>query len=228
MPGYSPLLAVFTGIFEIFAAAWALIGPGRKRVLQPIGLLLLLLAGYQFAEVAVCANPRQIWFSRLAFFDTTWLPPLGLWLAYQLTDFRSLGLKLIPLGYFGFGFALNLWIFLDPGCITRSVCSLVIARYSHSSLFEVVYGLFYQSGLALLIFGTAALIARTEDRVLRKHLADLQIGVLGFVLPSFMVRIFFPGQGGVLPSVMCHFALVLALALFVVTRREKTFFRRSS
>lgn len=57
MPEYSPILAGITGAFEVLAAMYTLTGPGRKRILRPVGLILLLLAGYQFAELAVCANP---------------------------------------------------------------------------------------------------------------------------------------------------------------------------
>ena len=45
MPEYSPILAAVTGAFEVLAAVYTLTGPGRKRILRPVGLILLLLAG---------------------------------------------------------------------------------------------------------------------------------------------------------------------------------------
>jgi len=221
MPEYSPIFAVFTGIMESLAAVFTFLSPGRKRILYPAGLLFLLLAGYQFAEVAVCANPDNLLLSRLAFFDITWLPPVGLWLAYQAASPPRRGIGMISAVYFAAAAFLVTWIFLDPGCVTKSVCQLVIARYQHSAPFETVYGVFYQSGLMLLIFGTAAGMVSTADAISRKHLANLQVGVLGFVLPSLYIRILYSEPPGILPSVMCHFALLLAISLLVLVVRER-------
>ena len=68
---YSPLLAIVTGIFEFGAAIFAFVSAGRKHILYPAGLILLLLAGYQFAEVAVCSQPENLFFARVAFFNIT-------------------------------------------------------------------------------------------------------------------------------------------------------------
>jgi len=225
MPEYSPVLAVVTGVLEFMAAAWTLRSSGRKRILFPVGLLFLLLAGYQFAEVAVCANPGRRIFAQLAFFDITWLPPLAMWLAYQLYPRRSRGIKGTVLVYFLWAAVLNLWLLLDSGAISKSVCEMVIARFSHSSAFDVAYGIYYQSGLALVVFGAAAGLAASGDPVLRKHLAGLQAGVLGFVLPSLLLRLLFPEPAGILPSVMCHLAVVLAVFLIFLVRRERRLVR---
>jgi hypothetical protein len=218
---YSPLLAIATGLFEFAAAILTHFSPGRKRILYPIGLLFLLLAGYQFSEVAVCANPEKLIFSRLAFLDITWLPPLALWLAYQLSPWKRGWLKIISLGYFAASFGFMVWIIVDSHVVTKSVCQLVLARYTHPNSFDIAYGIFYQTGLAIIIFGTAAGMAYSKDDVLRKHLANLQISILGFVLPSFAVRLLTTEPEGMLPSVMCHFALVLAFSMCFMVIREK-------
>ncbi len=223
MIGYYPGLAIATGIFEFVAAGVAFLSPGRKRFLYPVGIMLLLLAGYQFAEVAVCANPQILLYSRLAFFEITWLPPLALWLVYQLSSTKNKWLKILPGGYFLSGLALSIWIFTDPSCITKSVCELVIARYSHPSPFDLVYGIYFQTGLVLLVFWASAALVRTEDLVIRKHLANLQTGVLGFIFPSMAVRILMPESSGILPSVMCHFALILAVSLCFLMARERKY-----
>lgn len=218
---YSPLLAVVTGILEFLGAAFTLASPGRKRILMPTALIFLLLAGYQFAEVAVCAAPANLLFTRLAYFEISWLPPLGLWLMVQLISPRRRGLIALPLVWFAAAALIIGWTFIEPGCVTKSVCQMVIARYFHSPLFEILFGAFYQSGLAVLIFGTTAGLAGERDPVIRKHLADLQAGVLGFVLPSLAVRILLREPQGVLPSIQCHFALVLAVFLFILVLRER-------
>jgi hypothetical protein len=220
---YSPILAIITGFFEFAAAIFTFLSPGRKRILYPIGLLLLILAGYQFSEVAVCANPDNLLFSRIAFFDIIWLPPLALWLAYQLSTQKNKWLKAISLGYFTAGLFFAAWIIVDSHIVTKSVCQLVLARYKSPNPFDTAYGIFYQTGLAVLIFTAAASMAYAGDDILRKHMANLQVGVLGFVLPSLAVRILISEPEGILPSVMCHFALVLAVSMCFIVMRERRF-----
>ena len=221
---YSPLLAIVTGLLEFGAAIWVFFGvcAGRKRILQPVGLILLFLAGYQFAEVTVCTHlDKKIW-TQLAFFDITWLPPLGLWLAAVLSAPRNRWLKTAAYVDIALAAGFSIWILANPQAITKSVCELVIARYFPIKPFDVYYSLFYQVSLLVTIFGAAGGMAFAENIVLRKHLANLQLGLLGFLLPALAVRIMSPDAGGgLLPSVMCHFAVVLAASLFMLVLRER-------
>lgn len=221
MPEYSPFLALVTGAFEIVAAVYAFSRPGRPRILRPVGVIFLLLAGYQFAEVAVCARPEALILSRLAYLDILWLPPVSLWLVSVLDAARRKWLKAAVVLYFAAGIGFSVWILVDPACITRSVCQVVVARYLPSAAFDVAFGLFYQTALAVIVFGAGIAMASAVDPVLRKHLANFQLGVLGFVFPSVAVRILAEEPAGLLPSVMCHFALVLAASLVALVVRER-------
>lgn len=220
---YSPLLAVLTGLLELGAGIWVLLGLrfGRKRILFPQAIILILLAGYQFAEVAVCGHSENRIWTQLAFFDITWLPPLGLWLGAQLSAPRNRWLKTAAVIDFALALGFSIWIFADPQPVTKSVCQLVVARYFPTAVFDISYALFYQVSLLATIFGAAAGMAASEDGVLRKHLANLQTGLLGFLLPALAVRILITESDGLLPSVMCHFAVVLAFSLFVSVLRER-------
>jgi hypothetical protein len=220
---YSPLLAIVTGVLEFAAAGWIFLSPGRgrKRILYPMGLIFLMLAAYQFSEVAVCSRPDVTSFTRLAFFNVTWLPPLGLWLGSQFNSPKTRWLRTAALVDFALALGMSIWIFTSARAITGSVCQTVIARYLDASPFDVVYGIFYQGSLGVLIFAAAAGMASAEDPVLRKHWANLQVGILGFILPALAVRVLVNEQPGLLPSVMCHFALILAVSLFFAAVRER-------
>ncbi|MBN1939945.1 MAG: hypothetical protein JW843_10185, partial [Candidatus Aminicenantes bacterium] len=182
---YSPLLAAITGILEAGAAAWIFISrsPGRRRILFPAGLILLLLAGYQFAEVAVCRIPERRLWTQLAFLDITWLPPLGLWLGYQFGAPRMRWLRTAALADMALALALSVWILAAPAAITRSVCQMVVARYFPTAVFDIVYGSFYQLSLLLTVFAGAAAMSALDDAASRKHWANLQTGLLGFLFP---------------------------------------------
>jgi hypothetical protein len=221
MPGYSPALAIVTGVLEVAGGVWALAGPGRKAVLRPVAVILFLLAGYQFSEVLVCAHPGTPVFSRLAYLIITWLPPTALVLAVVCAERGRKTLRAVAVFYAAAAVALCIWILAAAGVITRSVCELVIARYFVARPFDVAYALYYQSSLLWIVFGAGLAMAGAGDAVARKHLASLQLGVLGFMAPALAVRILYDGPGDLLPSVMCHFALVLAVSLFGLVLREQ-------
>ena len=220
---YSPLLAIITGILEFAAALWVLGSPrlGRRRITLPVGLIFLFLAGYQFAEVAVCAKPEVKLLSALAYFDITWLPPLGLWLLSELARPKMKWFRVVAVVEITLAAALSAWILSSPSIITRSVCQTVIARYYLTNPFDTLYGVFYQSGLMLLIFGSILGMVSTDDRVLRRHWANFQAGLLAFVLPALYIRVLIGNELSLLPSVMCHFAALLAVSLFFLVLREK-------
>ena len=220
---YSPLLAFITGLLEIGAGAWIFISrsPGRRRILFPTGIIFLLLAGYQFAEIAVCARPENKFLTQLAFLDITWLPAVGLWLGGQISAPRNRWIRIAALVDIAFALGMSIWILADPGAITKSVCQIVIARYFPSRVFEQIYGLFYESTLILTIFAGAAGMVAADDPVSRKHWANLQTGVLGFMFPAIAVSLLSPEPDGLLPSVMCHFAIVLAVSLYFLALRER-------
>jgi hypothetical protein len=217
---YSPILALVTGGLEVAAGLYALLGPGRKAILRPIAILLFQLAAYQFAEVAVCSNPAALAYSRLAYVIITWLPPSALSLVVAL-DRRSRALRTAAVVYYAAAAALCAWILVDHSLITLSVCHLVLARYFPTTAFAVVYALFYQSGLLWLVFGSGRARASARDAVDRKQLTSLQMGVLGFMIPSIAVRVLTPGAGDILPSVMCHFAVIMAASFVVMVSRER-------
>ena len=61
----------------------------------------------------------------------------------------------------------------------------------------------------------------SDDPIDRRHWANLQTGILGFMLPALAVSLLSPEPDGLLPSVMCHFAIVLAVSLYFLALRER-------
>ncbi len=220
--GYSPVLGVATAAFEIVVALWALTGPGRRDIVRITSAVLLLLAGYQISEVFICtAVPAYGFLPRLAFIDITWLPPLGILLAARLYSPRSRMMTGAAYAMFAAAGGIMAWIALDPGFVTASVCSAVFARYTHSLPRFQAYAIFYWIGLLGMVgFSTfgAMKATRLEDRRL---LGELRTGSIAFILPSLIVTWFVPTTQGALPSIMCHFALLLAVFLARLLAAER-------
>ncbi len=223
---YSPILAVGTAAFEIIVAGWALTrrGPiGSRGILCTTAAMLLLLAGYQLAEVAICADAGAAGFlPRLAFIIVTWLPPLGLLLIAQLRrplSRVSTGSAAVMLAAAA---GIVIWIALDRSFASASVCNAVYARYTHAMPRFRIYATFYWIGLlGMGVFSGRAWAACT-DRRRRTQLAWLFAGTAGFIVPALAVSRIVPPARGALPSILCHFALLLAVCLARLITLERT------
>lgn len=213
MSGYSPMLAIATGSFELLAAAWVLRSPGRSAILRPIAGILVFLAGYQWLEVLACGTVSDTTYARLALADVIWLPPLGVLLVSRLAAPGDRRLVWFGRGLFVMAAGLAAFIMTDSTFVRQTVCQTVIATYKTPGLVYQVYGAYYQFGLMAMIFGASYAMARVDDGLTRRHLSDVQMGTLGFVLPSLLTELVMPQYGSSTPSVMCHYALVLALLL---------------
>jgi hypothetical protein len=214
---YSPVLAVVTAGFEIIVAGWAFASQrkvGSRRIAGTTGAILLRLAGYQIAEVAICADVTRAGFlPRLAFIIVTWLPPLGLLLIAQLRRPRSGPTYWSAYGMLAAAAGVVVWIVVDRSFASASVCNAVYARYVHAMPRFLVYSSFYWLGLAGMIgFSGHGAMTGTDERR-RQQLAQVFIGTTGFVALSMLTSWFVPPARGALPSIMCHFALLLAVCL---------------
>ena len=216
---YSPTLAVGTAAFEIIAAGWAFAlarskGRGGRSVPLTTGLILLLLAGYQLTEVAICSNVGTAGFlPRLAFIIVTWLPALGLLLVAQIQRPRLRAFYGFAIGMLALSAGIVVWISLDSSFASASVCSAVYARYAHAQPRFQLYAAYYWVGLlGMILLSGYGLRASTDSNRRQLH-GHVLLGTLGFILPSIAVSYFVPETRYALPSVLCHFALILAMFL---------------
>jgi hypothetical protein len=221
MNSYSPVLSIATALIEITAAVWVFSGRGRRRFTRPAGLILLLLAGYQIAEAVACSNTTGSSAARAGFLDILWLPVVGVILVFRLSDLPKRTVAVLSSGLVAVAVCLAVWILLEPDFARVSVCTVVLARYENPEPLYRVFGAFYHSGIACMLIGSATIMAGLSDEVRRRHLADILIGTLSFVLPAMLLQVIVPAARGALPSLMCHFALIFALFLVRLVRREQ-------
>lgn len=210
---YSPILSIFTAIFEITAGIWALFGRGRKSILRTSAAILFLLAAYQIIEAVLCSNPEGMKvFGRVAFMVVLWLPPAGLLLLSLLAGQKATWLRIYTFVFFAVAVFIFIWLLVDRTPIGVSVCLVVFARYAEvmPALLNQVYAGFYQLGLISMLFISAILSVRTEDALQRKLSGQLLFGCLAFMVPTMVVINLFDITRGAFSSILCHFALLLA------------------
>jgi len=181
-----------------------------------------LLAAYQIAEVAICANVTAAGFTpRLAFVIVTWLPALGLLLIAQLLRPRSRMLTGSAYAMLAAAAGIVVWIVVDRSFASASVCNAVYARYTHTMPRFLVYSWFYCLGLLGMIVssGYGTMICRDPRR--QRQLVAVFMGTVAFVALAILTSRFVPPARGALPSIMCHYALLFAIALTRLIHLER-------
>jgi len=222
---YSPVLSVCTAILEIIAGLWVLRGSGRKPVLRTTALILFLLAAYQLVEAVFCTGLLPSTGSllpRLAFIVVAWLPPTGLLLVAQLYPTTSPLLFRLSYLMYLLCMALVVAIIVQPGFVTESVCMVVFARYTTPTPLYNLYGLFYQFGLLSMLVLSSYGVTICDDRRQRLLLGQVLLGSMAFIIPALVTVSILPIAENALPSILCHYALFLAVFLvrLVVIERQ--------
>ncbi|HHS13658.1 MAG TPA: hypothetical protein ENN03_07840 [bacterium] len=211
---YSPILSIVTAAIEITAAVWVLKGPGRKPVLRVTAAVLLILAAYQLLEVWICTlNTESIFLPRLAFWVVAWLPPTGLLLIALLRSKPSRILKRYAGLFFVLAAFIGFWVLLDSGFVADSVCMVVFAKFTNPMPKYLIYCSFYWLGLLSMILLSGFHAFSGSDQSERRLIRQVFYGTLAFIVPSLLTIQFLPTPDGSLPSILCHFALLLALFL---------------
>lgn len=205
------MLATF--VLEIALAIYTVWRYKLNKVSRLVVAILVCLAVFQLAEYVVCEGAFGMsgatW-SRIGFVSITLLPPLGLHLATILAGKKRLGLLW---GAYGTGVAFVLFFALAPAAITNHICqgNYVIFGVAPGSLWLYIF--FYYGWL---IAATALCFRWAAQHKVASHrtaLRALAVGYLAFLLPTTAANLLDSSTMAGLPSIMCGFAVLLALAL---------------
>jgi len=199
---------------------------GRKQIRYTSAILLLILASYQILEIVICSiSQNNLFLSQLAFMMIIWLPPIGVLLISFLFPIK----KKLVFGYslllFGLSFLMVIRIIFDQNFVTQTVCSVIFARFSNPKIIYIVYSALYQLGLLSMLFLSAYGVINSKDHLQRKLLGQILLGSMAFIIPAMLTVIVVPATNGALPSIMCHYALLLAVFISRLIYLENHFTR---
>jgi len=99
---------------------------------------------------------------------------------------------------------------------------VVFARYTTSSANLLAYGIYYWVGLFLMLVLSLWGTVRGIDALERRSLGLVFGGSAAFIVPSILMTRYVEPAKDALPSVMCHFALLFAVALVGVVRLQSS------
>lgn len=214
---FSPPVMIATFTIETILAVYIVLRYGSSLFRTIVVTTLICLASFQLAEYQVCEGPKAsaLAWTKLGLVGITLLPALGMHLVGTVTR-RS---PLIPIGYaIALAYALT-FLFL-PGATAQAECSgnyvmLNIKTGWISLIYAAYYWIFLGLGIAELSWRLIAQHRAEPMEFSTKLIAMTLGGYLSFILPMAAVAILNSELRAATPSIMCGFALFLAIVLAI-------------
>lgn len=180
-------------------------------------IMLVCLATFQLAEYFVCTGLGSMaapW-SRVGFVAITALPPLGLHIMHVLADKPR---RRLVYGAYGTMAAYMAFFLFSPGTFTGHECTgnYVIFQFTPNvtGTYSVYYFGWLLAGIGLGFQWANEFKAKGKAAVRQlKTVQGLILGYLVFLVPSALSMSVKPAVRRGIPSVLCGFAVLLALIL---------------
>lgn len=201
------MLATF--LIEIILAIVVIVRMPKTNTVILGASIITLLSLFQLAEYAICEElvMSAEWWGRIGFAAITLLPPLGFHLAKVLAGKPSSAL--VYAAYLS-GAA---WIgmFLSGSVIDSYQCTSNYLIFHMSGDFGGTYFTYYY----IWLLAAMAVTLRSYARRIGKYMSSLWllIGYSAFVFPATIIWLIDTRAADGLPSIMCGFAVVLAIIL---------------
>lgn len=201
------MLATF--LFE-FASALYVIWRYKMDVLaRLITVTLLALGTFQLAEYMICGGlgiGGQEW-ARLGYVSITLLPAIGIHMVTVLSGKKA---PLLVNAAYASMFAFAAYFALLPGVLNAHECRPNYAVFHLDPVSVRVFAVYYYGWLT-----TGALLTWHWSRNNKnaKALLWLTGGYLSFMLPTVTANLIDPNTIAGIPSIMCGFAVLLAIVL---------------
>lgn len=210
---FSPPVMLATFIIEIACAAWVVFRYKLTPITRLAVAILVCLAVFQLAEYNVCEGAwgmDSLGWARLGYVAITLLPPLGLHLAIRLAGQRQP--VLVGAAYATAAVFALVFLFVGHGMQSQQ-CLGNYVIFQVAPWASLPYGAYYYGWLFVTV-GYAWQAGRVVGRRGQKRaLYGLAAGYLAFIVPTTAVNGIDPATIAGIPSIMCGFAVALALAI---------------
>ncbi len=209
---FAPWVSMSTFIIEFGLALYFLLRNPKDKLNRFIALMSFMLGFYQLNEFLICVSGANT-FTRSALATTAVLPAMAC--TYALIMWRK------PIRFWNFLLyapaAAFIVLFSLPVNLRESAtCTQVFIQYNNIGLlfrFFELYYLVYILGAVAIFYFTASRARSEPER--RLHYLGM-LGMFIFTVPTFIFLIFLPALRVQFASVLCEFALLLAIEFILV------------
>lgn len=221
---YTPSVSIGTAIVEWILAIILPLKYNQSKVRFFMSALMIFLGLYQFTEFMLCrTNQADLWM-RLGFMAYTVLPAIALHSSvyYFKIKLNIFWIYIIPFIYI-------IIAATTPNFIAEAKCHAIFVS-THNTIFSftdpikltsfIIY-IAYYFGFILwcCLIGIKAYL-KEKNHKKQKLFLILPLAIFLMSFPTFLLLIVFPTLNVRFPSVLCHFALLLALTAFMGARLE--------
>ena len=175
--------------------------------------IMLLLQTYQLSEFLLCIGVAQNIVVRLAISIITFLPPTGYLLTIRVLQCKRRFILLIYYLSLLFGAMLSFYYLFVDKTIVLQDCNPIYAIYQIG--FPILYGVYYY---LVILFALLVIFYQIIFKGILKHNLKgllVLIGYLSFLLPMAITLIVDPLLISAISSIMCKYAILLAIILLI-------------
>jgi len=214
---FAPYISLSTFTIEFLLALFFLLLNPKDGLNRVIALISFLLGLYQLNEFLICVTGSVV-FTKLAMITTAILPALAVTYALVMAR-KRIRYYWHLLIYAPAAFFIVMFATLYYG--KPALCDTLFIQYPGTDIIGDFYALYYlayifATGILFYLFSQRT--KRKEERVLL-HLGMLSMVI--FTVPTFIFLIFLPRFYSQFSSVLCEFALLLAIELIVLLWYKK-------
>ncbi len=224
---FSPPVMLATFVFELTAAIYLFVRQkySTRKILTM--LILVALGTFQLAEYMLCLGfgfDAEVW-SKIGYVAITTLPPMGLHLLHTIEGAKHR--RLVQFCYtLMAGYIVTFLAVPTVFLAHRCTGNYVIFELNPTAI-TFYSGYYYLILLASVIMGSYwAWRTKSHDKKpdLKKYnqLVYHVIGYLLFMLPVIVVQSVDPQTVHGIPSIMCGFAVLLAVTMLYAFKKDKT------
>lgn len=203
---FTPLVSLLTFIIELTLALYILFRYKTNSFNLLTVVIILLLGTFQLSEYMLCTSENLILWGRIGAASITLLPALGL----HLITFFTKKSWLVIAGYI-FGVCLMSIIFFLPSLTIDTRCTVKFVILLPQTFYQQIFIFYYVGFLFIGIFAIIHSLATQTKNY--NSLIWMLIGYLSFILPTIIVFILYQTTRQGIPSIMCGFAIFLAVVL---------------
>ena len=220
---FTPTISLSVAVIEFILATTLLFSFPKTTLRNFSAALIYLLGFYQFTEFMLCTSGNPIFWAKLGFIAYTFLPAIGLHTALRFVNRKPnyFIIYSIPLIFGALAFYFP--VILSASCQTFFVEVRNIFNQAGDSLNAILFSIYeiYYFGF---IFATCLLFYldfRSNKNKRKKKIDIIEIsGILLMTIPTIVLLVIFPYLGKRSASVLCGFALSVAITSFIVVYLE--------
>lgn len=207
---FSPPVMLATFLIEFGFAFYVLWRYKLTQLSRLVVTMLVLLGVFQLAEYMICGGLGlgHIEWARLGYVSITLMPAVGLHLVMAIAGKVS---KPLLFAAYASAFAYSIYFVTAGDAIMGHECAANYAIFKVTDIGSYMFAGYYY-GWLFVAMGLAAYWARRKP----KHATTLRwmtIGYASFIIPTTFANIVDPGTIAGIPSIMCGFAVLLAIIL---------------